>query len=87
MKSLKNLCGVIVVCSLLFGACGDEELLKFGNIEEIKNWKPSFALPVASATYTVWGLVEQNDPDANIVLKEDKFVIRKTVSILLMSKK
>jgi len=76
MKSLKNLCGVIVVCSLLFGACGDEELLKFGNIEEIKNWKPSFALPVASATYTVWGLVEQNDPDANIVLKEDKIVIR-----------
>lgn len=76
MKSLKNICSVLAVCGLLFTACGDEELLKFGNIEEIRNWKPSFVVPMASATYTVWNLVDQHDPDANIILKDNKIVIR-----------
>ncbi|MCM1030975.1 MAG: hypothetical protein NC410_05970 [Oscillibacter sp.] len=75
VKFLKKagLCGIILA---LF-ACGDSDLLKFDNLEGVKNWEPDFKLQLAYANYDVWRLIEQADNgDSTIIEKDNQIFIR-----------
>ncbi len=69
VKFLKKagLCGII----LAFFSCGDSDLLKFDNLEGVKNWEPDFKLQLAYANYDVWRLIEQADGEDSTVIKKD----------------
>lgn len=75
MKYLKSV-WVLMMGVVLAGACGDEDLVKFGNLEGVKNWTPEVTLPLVTADYDVWKLVNQYDEDADVALKDGKIVIR-----------
>ncbi len=75
VKFLKKtgLCALI----LFLFACGDSDLLKFDNLEGVKNWEPDYKLQLAFANYDVWRLVEQaDDGDSTIVEKDNQIFIR-----------
>lgn len=75
MKYLKSVWG-FMMCVVLASACGDKDLVKFDNIEGVKNWTPDVTLPLITADYDVWKLVNQYDEDADVALKDGKIVIR-----------
>lgn len=75
VKFLKKagLCGM----TLFLFACGDSDLLKFDNLEGVKNWEPDFKLQLAYANYDVWRLIEQADSgDSTIIEKDNRIFIR-----------
>lgn len=74
IKFLKKT-GLCVTALFLF-ACGDSDLLKFDNLEGVKNWEPDFKLQLAHANYDLWRLIEQSDgDDSTIVRKEDNQIL------------
>lgn len=63
--------------TLFLFACGDSDLLKFDNLEGVKNWEPDYQLQLAYANYDVWKLVEQADNgDSTLVREGDQIFIR-----------
>lgn len=73
---LKKAC-ICLLVSLCFMACGDQDLLKFGNLEGVKNWEPDYTLNLAYANYDVWKLIEQtNSEDSTVIQRENQIYIR-----------
>lgn len=75
VKFLKKtgLCALI----LFLFACGDSDLLKFDNLEGVKNWEPDYKLQLAFANYDVWRLVKQaDDGDSTLIEKDNQILIR-----------
>lgn len=63
--------------ALFLFACGDSDLLKFDNLEGVKNWEPDYQLQLAYANYDVWKLIEQADNgDSTLVREGDQIFIR-----------
>ena len=75
MRMMRRFGVSLLLCSLLC-ACGDEDLLKFDKIDGVENWTPELNLQVAHAEYSVWGLIDQYDEEADIVLQDGQIVIR-----------
>lgn len=69
--------GVYLMASLFLFSCGDADLLKFDNLEGVKNWEPDYTLNLAYANYDVWKLIEQADSeDSTIIQRENQIFIR-----------
>lgn len=67
--------GLCAVALFLF-ACGDSDLLKFDNLEGVKNWEPDFRLQLAHADYDLWRLIEQTDSeDSTLIKNEDNQIV------------
>ncbi|MDE5639165.1 MAG: hypothetical protein K2I47_05150, partial [Odoribacter sp.] len=65
------------IMALFLFACGDSDLLKFDNLEGVKNWEPDYQLQLAYANYDVWKLIEQSDNgDTTLVREGDQIFIR-----------
>lgn len=74
IKFLKKT-GLCAMALFLF-ACGDSDLLKFDNLEGVKNWEPDFKLQLAHADYDLWRLIEQTDnEDSTLIRKEDNQIV------------
>ncbi len=72
-RFLKILSSVWACGALLYG-CGDEDLIKFGNINGVKNWKPDVVLPLAEGNFTLWDLIDQDED--KIVKENNEIIIR-----------
>ena len=75
VKFLKKT-GLCAMTLFLF-ACGDSDLLKFDNLEGVKNWEPDYKLQLAYANYDVWKLIERvNNGDSTVIEKDNQIFIR-----------